>query len=61
MKELLTKFEKVFKLKQTNKQMYYAKRERRLRLFTRVSFIRMCKKKRGDWYYLVSSSRDVYA
>ena len=55
----LTRFVKACSIKQTNKQTnkqtyYYG---RRFKLFTRIFLFRMW----GEWYYLVSSSRDFYA
>ena len=60
MKELLTRLLKAFNIKQTNKQTnkrIIMQKWKEVQLFTRISLFRMW----GEWYYLVSSSRDVYA
>ena len=56
MKELLTRLLKAFNVKQTNKRIIMQK-WKEVKLFTRTFLFRMW----GEWYYLVSSSRDVYA
>ena len=55
MKKILTSIMNTCSIKQTN--VLLCKNGRRFKLFTRTSLFRMW----GEWYYLVSSSRDVYA
>ena len=61
MKKILTKIENIFTLIHTYIHTYIHTiilQERRFKFNTRAFFIF---KKRGDWYYLVSSPGDVYA
>ena len=59
--KVLTKIENIFTLIHTYIHTYIHTiilQERRFKFNTRISFDI---KKRGDWYYLVSSPGDVYA